>query len=169
MSKPYNCGPDNPNYGKVAWNHGVPSSSACCKKISISLLGNQRRKGILHTEESKKKMARPGKTNPHWHGGQFVTKDGYPMILKPGHARARNGKYVCEHLLIAEAALGRPLVLGKEIVHHVNGIKKDNRPENLIICSKSYHYWLHAKMGQLYQREHFSKEENENVTTTSAP
>jgi len=169
MSSHYNCGPDNPNYGKIAWNRGILSSSACRKKISISLLGNQRRKGILHTKESKKKMARPGKTNAHWHGGQFVLKDGYRMILKPGNARARNGRYVCEHLLIAEKALGRPLVLGKEVVHHVNGITGDNHLGNLIICSKSYHYWLHAKMGQLYQREHFLKEENKNVITTCTP
>ena len=155
----YNVGRDNPNYGKPAWNRGIPSSPEARAKISHSLLGNKRRVGIPHTEEAKKKISRPGKLNPNYGNGKFITRDGYRMVLKPGHPRARNGRYVCEHLLVAEKSLGRPLVLGKELVHHINGIRTDNRPSNLLICTKSYHYWLHARMAQLYMKEHFQGEE----------
>jgi HNH endonuclease len=59
-----------------------------------------------------------------------------------------------EHTIIAERSLGRPLKKGK-VVHHINGIKDDNRNENLLICSSSYHRWLHAEMQRRYMLEHF--------------
>ncbi len=60
-----------------------------------------------------------------------------------------------EHVLIAEAVLRRPLKRG-EVVHHINGDKADNRRKNLLICTRDYHNWLHARMSYLYQREHFA-------------
>ncbi len=37
-----------------------------------------------------------------------------------------------------EEKIGRKL-LRSEIVHHINGIKNDNRPENLIIMTQKEH------------------------------
>jgi hypothetical protein len=55
---------------------------------------------------------------------------GYPMIWAPEHPRTGNGSYVFEHVLVMEEMLGRYLLPG-ENVHHRNGVRDDNRPENL--------------------------------------
>jgi hypothetical protein len=68
--------------------------------------------------------------NGHWKGGRTYHKRGYLMIHAPDHPRARNGSYVFEHILVMEAVLGRDL-FPDETVHHRNGLRDDNRPENL--------------------------------------
>lgn len=78
-----------------------------------------------------------GEQSPAWKGGRIKAPGGYIQIYKPDHPRAVR-KYVLEHVLVLEEQLGRYL-LSNEIGHHLNGIKSDNRPKNLVAIPKGRH------------------------------
>lgn len=71
-----------------------------------------------------------GEVHPAWGSGRTVNRDGYVLVKRRGHPNADSQGYVREHTLVMSEILGRPLVKG-ESVHHKNGIRADNRPENL--------------------------------------
>ena len=58
------------------------------------------------------------------------------MLHAPNHPRARADGYVLEHIAVMARILGRQLLPG-ETVHHKNGVRDDNRPENLELWTKS--------------------------------
>jgi hypothetical protein len=64
--------------------------------------------------------------------------NGYIEIYYPNHPNASQRGYILEHRLIMERILCRYLEK-KEDVHHINGIKNDNRIENLELLSHSEH------------------------------
>ena len=74
----------------------------------------------------------------------------YKVIYLPSHHRARKQEprkgFVFEHLVIAEKKIGRR-IYRSEVVHHINGNKRDNRPQNLEVMPKRKHFALHARRG----------------------
>jgi hypothetical protein len=85
--------------------------------------------------------------------GRRKSFQGYIYIYKPDHPFASKSKttpgYIREHRVVWEEANGR-LLGPKEVVHHINGIKDDNRPENLIALSNADHRRLHASETQQF-------------------
>jgi len=99
--------------------------------------------GRKHTEESINKMR-----VANYNGKPKYIKHGYVMVWAPNHPRAHYGR-VPEHVLIAEKVLGR-FLKRDEVVHHINSHRADNRNENLLICTSSYHHYLHGLMCGLW-------------------
>lgn len=65
----------------------------------------------------------------------YINDNGYRLHYKPNHPNAHKRGTVTEHALIMTEFLKRPLKKG-ETIHHKNGIRDDNRIENLELwCS----------------------------------
>jgi hypothetical protein len=79
---------------------------------------------------------RSGQHPYNYSGDSYTASNGYRLKLAPGHPKADANGRVREHRLVMEDMLGRHLA-PEENVHHKNGDKTDNRPENLELWSKS--------------------------------
>jgi hypothetical protein len=73
-----------------------------------------------------------GEPSPGW-----VTEKGYHQCFFPEHSNADVSGQVFMHVVVMSDSIGRPL-FPDETVHHVNGVKNDNRLENLELWSSSH-------------------------------
>lgn len=72
-----------------------------------------------------------GPNHHAWRGGRSKDKNGY-VVRRKYHANGK-GESVLEHREVMSDLIGRPL-FSNETVHHKNGIRDDNRPENPELC-----------------------------------
>ena len=87
---------------------------------------------------------RSGSGHPNWKGGRRKNRNGYIEVYCPHHpvvaerntrtnrpgAYKHPNNYYEEHRLVAERKIGRYL-LPEEVVHHIDGDKENNNPDNL--------------------------------------
>lgn len=84
------------------------------------------------------------RTSPRSHYGtkRRLRADGYVDLWLPAHPLARKDGYVFEHrIVLADAGLDIP---PDHQVHHRNGIRNDNRLENLEVLRADEHTRRHA-------------------------
>jgi len=88
-----------------------------------------------------------GKGHGMWKGGRIVNGGGYVEVwvdkTNPYYQMANHYSYIPEHRLVTAQSLGRCLTK-EEIVHHKNGIKDDNRIENLELTKNGKHIKDHS-------------------------
>lgn len=80
------------------------------------------------------KKARVGSENRFWSGGRSIDKDGYVLLFAPEHQalHGRKKNTIREHRMVMEKTVGRALN-PMEVVHHKDGNKQNNAPENLAL------------------------------------
>ena len=104
--------------------------------------------GKIPWNKGKKVPETSKENNPNWKGGRYLSK-GYIMVHVGDHPFASK-YYYKEHRFVMEQHLGRYLSRSEKI-HHINGIKTDNRIENLMLFQgDSEHSKLHYPKGSYF-------------------
>lgn len=135
-----------------------------CKKerwVRLDMSLQPKFTGLCFSCWSKKPKPNPkGTTARNWKGGRRLNKKGYISIVlppdNPFYSMCNSTGAVPEHRLIMANYLGRCLH-PMEIVHHKNGIKSDNRIENLALLPSQTE---HLILTQLFNRVLELEEEN---------
>lgn len=82
------------------------------------------------------------RTGPH---KQYTKAQGYIKQYCPDHPYCDNHGFVLQHRLVVEAEIERYLER-EEIIHHLNGVRDDNRLQNLMIVkARSHTNWTYVK------------------------
>lgn len=114
---------------------GKKLSEKTKKKLSETMAKKGKRHHTFgRTGEKHPMFGKTGEDSPRWNGGRKTLPSGYIYVYKPERPNCTVDGYVLEHRLVMEEWLGRYLK-PEETVHHLNGIRHDNRIENLELWS----------------------------------
>jgi len=130
------------NSGMFKKGHKSPTEGKHLLKATKTKISDSKKgKPAPWVIKRNKKMS--GSNSPAWKGGKYIDGHGYLRILKPEHPLANKAGYVAKHTLVMEKHLGRFLTR-KEVVHHINGDKQNNKIKNLkLFPSTSAHMKFH--------------------------
>ena len=162
-------GKDNPQY-----KDGRDSKKYYCKDCGVEICSYGRStycnkckfnyfpkpfKGRQHTEKSRKLIGIKSKQKftkeyimkirDKHNGDKSISIGGYIYLVNYTHPNRNSSNHITEHVLVMSEYLGRPLDK-KEIVHHIDGDKLNNKVENLYLFSnRGEHMSSHMSMNKL--------------------
>jgi len=128
--------------GKERWVQLAPPYSAKKPRGKLCKICAGRQVGIS-TDGSKSPCWKGGRTKNGQYIDVWISPDDFYFAMVPNG----RGRYIAEHRLVMAKHLGRCLQTW-EFVHHKNGIKNDNRIENLELTILGNHI---AEHNQGYQ------------------
>lgn len=85
----------------------------------------------------------------------FWYENGYRVVYENGHE-------IKEHILVMEKKLGRKLTTD-EVVHHIDGNKTNNNPNNLLVMNRGEHSRLHRIAEKESGKHFFVKNQEKTV------
>lgn len=137
------CGkPINQSEKKHSPKWAAKHCRSCASKQSWKR--GERRAILLRQKEGRAKLRQ---------GRRYKGSGGYIRTYMPNHPRSDKKGLVLEHILVWEGTHSKPLPKGW-IIHHLNGIKHDNRPLNLVALPNKKHYLvLQAKAKRIQELE----------------
>jgi len=113
---------------------GTNLSGNClkCNNTFNFYLSAQLRGGGKFCSQKCSQNYHKGDKHNMWKDGVCMGSDGYILINSPHHPYKDARNYVRQHRLVAEQHLKR-FLSPKEVIHHINEIKNDNRLSNLYL------------------------------------
>lgn len=128
--------------------HERMSTAAIAAELNVS--AETVRNRLIEYGIDRRGNGSPLQKNYFWKSGRTIDKHGYVLVRAPGHPNATRNGYIREHRLVMSQVLGRPLS-PSEVVHHKDGDKANNAPENLEIFDKNSLHLQHELKGRVPQ------------------
>lgn len=125
------------------------------KKYGTFKLPERTYKSEYKCKFCSKKIGRNGSIgmcNKHYqmwkiHGDPLYSEKNRIKPSRDGYYRDTDGEQF--HRKVAEEIIGRKLIKGVEVVHHIDLDKLNNEPSNLVVLTKAEHASLHQQLNRI--------------------
>lgn len=115
------------------------------RHICYACVQGDRSLSRLHVIKERRRRERVGDVRLSPYTGYFEEYIGPSYPYKSPHQRQKNYHWERQHVVIMERLLGRSLT-NEEVVHHIDGNKRNNDPSNLDVMTAEEHNLCHGKL-----------------------